>query len=109
MVSPNMNAAEREALLASATAALRQVVDPELGINVVDLGLVASLELHGDIVSVNYRLTSHTCPVGGMITSAMHDALEAVPGIFGAELHLSEDPPWGPELMTPEGRAALGL
>lgn len=101
--------AARQATLALATEALRRVVDPEMGINVVDMGLIAGMELHGDVISLSYRLTSQTCPVGGMITAAMHDALEAVPGVLGAELHASQDPPWGPELMTPEGRAALGL
>jgi metal-sulfur cluster biosynthetic enzyme len=80
-----------------------------MGINVVDMGLVAGMDLQGDVIQLRYRLTSHTCPVGGMITSAMHDALEGVPGVLGAELTYSDDPPWGPELMTPEGRAALGL
>ena len=80
-----------------------------MGINVVDLGLVQGLKLRGDVLELSYQLTSATCPIGGMIASAMHDALDALPEIMGVEMSLVTDPPWGIERMTPEGRKALGM
>jgi len=88
---------------------LRTVMDPEMGINVVDLGLVRSLRLRGNVLELGYQLTSATCPIGGMMAAAMHDALDALPGVMGVDMDLVEDPPWGVDRMSPEGRKALGM
>jgi metal-sulfur cluster biosynthetic enzyme len=99
---------EHQALLETATAALRQVVDPELGVNVVDLGLVAGVEEDRGLLKVRYRLTSAACPVGGMMAAGMHDAVAMLPGVSNVVMELIEDPPWSVDLVTPEGRALLG-
>ncbi len=94
---------------AEAYGALRQVVDPELGLNVVDLGLVLSLERRGGVLELDYQLTAEGCPVASIIEESMRAVLEALPGVAEVRMRRIADPPWGPERITPEGRAALGL
>lgn len=93
----------------AAREALRQVFDPELGVNVVDLGLLVSLREDAGSLEVLYRLTSPTCPVGSMVAHAMDDALRSVPGVLEVTLTQVDDPPWSPDCIGPEGRALLGL
>lgn len=100
---------EEAALLARATEALRTVVDPEMGVNVVDLGLVWGLAWRGGVLELSYQLTSATCPIGGMMAQAMHDVLAALPEVMGVDMHLVEDPPWDVERISPAGRRALGM
>jgi metal-sulfur cluster biosynthetic enzyme len=104
-----MEMPDEAALLAQADAALRTVIDPEMGVNVVDLGLVRAVRLRGKILALSYQLTSPTCPIGGMMAAAMHDVLEALPGVLGVEMDLQEDPPWSIERMSPQGRKILGI
>ncbi len=100
---------EHETLLAAATAALRRVVDPELGVNVVDLGLLAELTEDRGLLRIRYKLTSPHCPVGGMIAAGMHDAVAALPGVSAVVMEQVEDEPWSVACVSPEGRALLGL
>lgn len=93
----------------AAREALRYVFDPELGVNVVDLGLLVSLKEDAGSLSVEYRLTSPTCPVGSMVAHAMDDALRAVPGVLEVTLTQVDDPPWSPDCISPVGRTLLGL
>jgi metal-sulfur cluster biosynthetic enzyme len=89
--------------------ALKQVVDPELGINIVDLGLVYEVEITEEgRVHVEYTLTTMGCPIGPLIEQQMQAFLAGVPGIteFDAEMVLR--PPWSPEMMSEEAKAALG-
>lgn len=96
-------------ILAKADAALRRVLDPEMGINVVDLGLVHSLRLRGHVLVLNYQLTSDSCPIGGMMAAAMHDALDALPEVMGVDMHLLDDPPWSADRISPQGKKMLGI
>jgi metal-sulfur cluster biosynthetic enzyme len=100
---------DEAAVLAQAETALRAVVDPEIGINVVDLGLVHGLRLRGDVLDLTYQLTSATCPIGGMMAAAMHDALDALPGVMGVDMHLLDDPPWSADRISPQGKKILGI
>lgn len=96
-----------EQLLAEARRRLREVYDPELGINVVDLGLLESLRLEGALLVLRYRLTSDACPVGPMIVDGMRSVLEGLPGVAEVRSEQLMDG-WSPERMTPEGRLLLG-
>lgn len=90
-------------------AALRMVVDPEIGLNIVDLGLVYDLGVAPDGgVTIEMTLTTPGCPLHAAIDDAVHRALEAVPGVTGVSLDLVWLPPWTPEMITPAGRRALG-
>ncbi|HVV99550.1 MAG TPA: metal-sulfur cluster assembly factor [Planctomycetaceae bacterium] len=89
--------------------ALKQVVDPELMINVVDLGLVYAINQEEDKVLVDMTLTSPACPAGPQIISQAKMALENVEGVKAAEIKLVMSPPWTPDRMTDEARDQLGI
>jgi metal-sulfur cluster biosynthetic enzyme len=89
--------------------ALRNVHDPELGINIVDLGLVYGVELDGDTVHITYTLTTMGCPIGPMIEAEMRQFLSGVEGVSNVEAEMVLRPPWTPEKMSDEAKAALGF
>jgi metal-sulfur cluster biosynthetic enzyme len=89
--------------------ALRHVVDPELGINIVDLGLVYDIDISPEgVVHVEYTLTTMGCPIGPLIEHQMQSLLEGVPGVSEFEAEMVLRPPWSPEMMSEEAKAALG-
>jgi len=89
--------------------ALREVIDPELMINIVDLGLVYSINHTDRKVNVEMTLTSPACPAGPQIIMQSKMALEKVPGVDVAEIKLTMSPPWSPARMTDEARDQLGI
>jgi metal-sulfur cluster biosynthetic enzyme len=89
--------------------ALKQVVDPELMINIVDLGLVYDVERDGRMVTVDMTLTSPACPAGPQILQQSKMALERLDGVDEAKIRLVMTPPWSPERMTDEARDQLGI
>lgn len=88
---------------------LRQVVDPELGCNIVDLGLVYNLGIAGSKVNVTMTLTTPGCPMHESICQGVQNALLQLDGIDEAEVELVWDPPWHPSMMTDVGRAMTGV
>ena len=89
--------------------ALREVIDPELMINIVDLGLVYSINHTDRKVAVDMTLTSPACPAGPQIIMQSKMALEKVAGVDVAEIKLVMSPPWTPARMTDEARDQLGI
>ena len=89
--------------------ALKTVIDPELMINIVDLGLVYSVLQEEDKVQVEMTLTSPACPAGPQIVSQSKKALETVDGVKEATIKLVLSPPWTPDRMTDEARDHLGI
>jgi metal-sulfur cluster biosynthetic enzyme/nitrite reductase/ring-hydroxylating ferredoxin subunit len=89
--------------------ALRQVVDPELFINVIDLGLVYSITHAEGKVLVEMTLTSPACPAGPQIIHQAKTVLERLPGVREAQIKLVMSPPWTPDRMTDEARDQLGF
>jgi len=91
-------------------AALTQVYDPELGINIVDLGLVYDVDVHenGD-VDIRYSLTTMGCPIGPLIEDQIRAFLAPIEGLGEVRPELVFRPPWSPELMSDEAKAALGI
>jgi len=90
-------------------SALRTVKDPELNVNVVDLGLVYSIQTHDDQVEVEMTLTSPACPAGPEILRNAMSALEKVEGVTKADVRLVMSPPWSPERMSDAARDELGF
>lgn len=90
-------------------SALRTVKDPELNVNVIDLGLVYSIQTHDDHVDVEMTLTSPACPAGPEILQNAVRALESVPGIAKANVRLVMSPPWSPDKMSDAARDQLGF
>ncbi|MFI5459721.1 MAG: metal-sulfur cluster assembly factor [Isosphaerales bacterium] len=90
-------------------AALRTVKDPELNVNVVDLGLVYSIQAHDDQVDVEMTLTSPACPAGPEILRGAVVALETLEGVSKANVKLVMSPPWSPDKMSDAARDELGF
>lgn len=92
--------------------ALKQVIDPELNINIVDLGLVYEVqrtEEDSTKVTVSMTLTSPACPAGPQIIQQAKMALERLDDVEEASIQLTMTPPWSPELMTEDARDELGI
>jgi metal-sulfur cluster biosynthetic enzyme len=88
---------------------LRQVIDPELGCNIVDLGLIYSVTITGSKVSVIMTLTTTGCPMHESIRWGAQTALLGLEGVDDAEVEVVWDPPWNPAMMTEVGRRAAGV
>jgi metal-sulfur cluster biosynthetic enzyme len=89
---------------------LKNVFDPELGINIVDLGLVYEVKVDEDgDIDITYSLTTMGCPIGPLIEDQMRALLEAVPGVGDVRPEMVIRPPWSPEMMSDEAKAALGI
>ena len=116
-ISSHANAAKRFASCSlfhvptkdDVTEALRGVEDPELGMDIVELGLLYDVEVDGPNVKVIHSLTSMGCPAGPMIQEGIHDATAAIPGVEAVEVELTWDPPWTPELMSEDAKFILGF
>jgi len=85
---------------------LRQVIDPEIGCNIVDLGLIYSVDINNSAVFVTMTLTTPGCPMHESISQGAQTALLAIEGIDYAEIEVVWDPPWHPSMMTEQGRIA---
>lgn len=89
--------------------ALKSVYDPELNINVVDLGLIYHVEINDDAdVNVTMTLTTPGCPLHDSITSGVRYSVEGIEEIRNVNVNLVWEPAWSPEKMTPEGLKLLG-
>lgn len=94
---------------AKVRAALKKVFDPELHINIVDLGLVYDVREEGGVVEVEMTLTSPGCPLAGVIDSEVKKAVKKIKGVKKVTLELIWDPPWTQDMMSDEAKAELGL
>jgi metal-sulfur cluster biosynthetic enzyme len=89
--------------------ALRGVEDPELGMDIVELGLLYDVEVEGPKVKVIHTLTSMGCPVGPMIQENVDQIVRAMPEVEDVEVELTWDPPWSPEKMSEDAKFILGF
>lgn len=89
---------------------LKNVVDPEIGIDMINLGLVYDVKVDGTAANVIMTLTSPGCPVAGMFMSAVHAAVVSIPGITECKVDLTFSPPWDPRTMaSEEAKLMLGI
>jgi metal-sulfur cluster biosynthetic enzyme len=96
----------RPTTVADVEEAMRDVIDPELGINVVDLGLVYGITLdQNDVAVIDMTLTSAACPLTDLIEDQTAQALEGL--VTGSRINWVWMPPWGPDRITEDGRAQL--
>src|SRR3954453_15578670 len=91
------------------TEALRGVEDPELGMGIVELGLLYDVEVEGPKVKVVHSLTSMGCPAGPTIQQDIAAMTRQVPGVEDVEIELTWDPPWTPERMSDDAKFILGF
>lgn len=89
--------------------ALTHVVDPELHMNIIDLGLVYETRMNGNVAEVEMTLTSPGCPYGPYLLHLVNRALLAVDGVEDSRVEVVWDPPWSPEKMSEEARLELGF
>ncbi len=89
---------------------LRQVFDPEIPVNIYDLGLIYGIDIapNGD-VNIDMTLTAPACPVAGMMPAMVEDAVKKVEGVGRVKVELVWDPPWTQDKMTDEARLELGM
>jgi metal-sulfur cluster biosynthetic enzyme len=100
------NAGQQEKVLLDT---LRQVIDPEIGCNIVDLGLVYSVNFDEGRVGVVMTLTTPGCPMHESISWGVRNALLGVEGVTDVLVDIVWDPPWHPSMMTEAGRAMTGM
>jgi FeS assembly SUF system protein len=90
--------------------ALKTVFDPEIPVNIYELGLIYDIDLQpGGEVLVKMTLTSPGCPVAGSLPSDVKSKIEGVPGVTSADVELVWDPTWNPSMMTEAARLQLGM
>lgn len=88
---------------------LKEVSDPEIGMDVVNLGLIYDVEINDDRVYIKMTMTAPTCPVTPWILSEAQRVVENIEGVEAADVELVWDPPWNPSMMTDEAKEALNM
>lgn len=88
---------------------MKDVYDPEIPVNVVDLGLVYDLKIEDEVVYVTMTMTAPGCPFGDQLKTDAQEKIIAGTGAKDAEVTMVTDPPWNPTMMTEEARHALGM
>lgn len=107
---PETEALPDETLRQDVIAALRQIYDPEIPVNIYDLGLIYALDMDADgAVHIRMTLTTPACPVAQDFPMQVAQAVNAVPGVTSAEVELVWEPPWSRELMSETALLELGL
>jgi len=88
--------------------ALTNVIDPELGLDFVELGLVYEIEVDGQDVNITFTLTSPGCPIGPQVSDQMKEFVGELDGVDNVHPHMTFNPPWTPDLMSEDAKFALG-
>lgn len=91
------------------TDALREVIDPELGLDFVELGLIYEVTVDGGSVQVTYTLTSPGCPIGPQVAEQIEEFVSELDGVEDVQSSMTFTPPWTPELMSEDAKFALGF
>ena len=89
-------------------AALTNVIDPELGLDFVELGLIYGIEVSGTDVHVTFSLTSPGCPIGPQVSEQIEEFVSELDGVTGVHPKMTFTPPWTPDMMSEEAKFALG-
>jgi metal-sulfur cluster biosynthetic enzyme len=90
-------------------AALTNVIDPELGLDFVELGLIYGIEVDGGNVHVTFSLTSPGCPIGPQVSEQIEEFVGELEGVESVESSMVFSPPWTPERMSEDAKFALGF
>ena len=91
------------------TDALRTVYDPEIPVNIYELGLVYGIDIQGGAVAIRMTLTSPGCPVAGALPLEVESKLRDIPGVTSATVEIVWDPPWNPDMISEAGKLQLGM
>lgn len=105
-----MMAQINEDLVGQIKEALRTVIDPELGYNIVDLGLIYNVAVEeGGIARITMTTTTQGCPATSFLAYGARDSASGVPGIESVDINLTYEPPWTPEMISREAKQHLGI
>ena len=88
--------------------ALTNVIDPELGLDFVELGLIYTVEVEGGDVFVTFSLTSPGCPIGPQVSEQIEEFVSELDGVTAVHPKMTFTPPWTPDMMSEEAKFALG-
>ena len=99
---------ESDALAAQLYELLHEVIDPEIGVNIVDLGLVFDVTVADRVAAVRMTLTTPGCPLGGYMDDAIRQTLTQMPEVDDTRMDLVWEPAWGPHLMSDQAKQQLG-
>lgn len=88
--------------------ALKKIVDPEIGMDIINLGLVYDIRVEGDVATIVMTLTTPFCPWGPLVISQAEEAVKAL-GFKDVNIEITFDPPWGTHMMSEEAKAKLGV
>jgi metal-sulfur cluster biosynthetic enzyme len=91
------------------TDALRDVIDPELGLDFVELGLIYDVAVDGATVRVTYTLTSPGCPIGPQVSEQIEEFVSELEGVEDVQPTMTFSPPWTPERMSEDAKFAIGF
>lgn len=89
--------------------ALANVIDPELGLDFVELGLVYEVEVEGSTVTITFSLTTPACPIGPQVSEQMEEFVGELPGVEQVIPRMTFTPPWTPDMMSEDAKFALGF
>ena len=89
--------------------ALSEVIDPEIGLSITDMGLIYDVQVDGGKVNVKMTLTTMGCPMASQLRQMAEEAATRAEGVTQAQVEIVWDPPWNPSMMTQEARAKLGM
>ena len=89
--------------------ALEEVIDPELGLDFVSLGLVYDVEIENGEVYVTFTLTTPACPIGPQVSEQMKEYVGELEGVADVHPHMTFSPPWTPDMMSEDAKFALGF
>ena len=89
--------------------ALANVIDPELGLDFVELGLIYGIDIDGDAVHVTYTLTTPACPIGPQVAEQIEEFVGELDGVSDVTSSMIFTPPWSPEKMSEDAKFALGF
>lgn len=86
---------------------LRKLIDPELGVNIVDLGLVYDVQIQDGQIAIRMTLTTRGCPMHASFVQAVERAVKEIHGVTGVTVEIVWEPAWNPDMISPEGKRAL--
>lgn len=107
--APAASDAAGDDLVDEIVSALRQIYDPEIPVNIYDLGLIYNVEVDGGHANVTMTLTTPHCPVAETMPGEVEMRVTSVPGVASADIHLVWDPPWDPGRMSDEAKLEMGM
>lgn len=107
--APVVEASSGDTLVDEIVSALRQIFDPEIPVNIYDLGLIYNVEVDGGHANVTMTLTTPHCPVAETMPGEVEMRVISVPGVSSADIHLVWEPPWDPGRMSDEAKLEMGM